>query len=50
MMLEHFGMKQEARLVEESIADLINSGVSTPDLGGCESTSSFGSRLLAARL
>ncbi len=48
MMLEHFGMKQEARLVEESIADLINSGVSTPDLGGCESTSSFGSRLLAA--
>ncbi len=46
MMLEHFGMKHEADLVEESICDLIISGVSTPDLGGCESTSSFGSRLL----
>jgi len=48
MMLEHFGMNREADLVEESICDLISNGVSTPDLGGCESTSSFGSRLLPA--
>ncbi len=48
MMLEYFGMKDEARLIESSIFDLISSGISTPDLGGCESTSSFGSRLLAA--
>lgn len=48
MMLEYFGMKDEACLVESSISDLISSGVCTPDLGGCESTSSFGSRLLAA--
>lgn len=48
MMLEYFGMKNEARLVESSIFDLISSGVSTPDLGGHESTSSFGTRLLTA--
>ncbi len=48
MMLEHFGMKPEADLVAESICDLISSGVSTPDLGGCESTSVFGSRVFAA--
>lgn len=47
MMLEHFGMKCEAALIEESIYDLISSGVSTPDLGGHESTSSFGSKVFA---
>ncbi|HJJ50821.1 MAG TPA: isocitrate/isopropylmalate family dehydrogenase [Methanocorpusculum sp.] len=38
MMLEHFGIKREAALVEGPICDLISSGVSTPDLGDREST------------
>lgn len=48
MMLEHFGMKVEACLVEESISSLISRGISTPDLGGMASTSEFGSRLVDA--
>ncbi|MDY3201947.1 MAG: isocitrate/isopropylmalate family dehydrogenase, partial [Methanocorpusculum sp.] len=48
MMLEHFGMKDEACLVEESISSLISRGISTPDLGGMASTSEFGSRLVDA--
>ena len=48
MMLEYFGMKDEACLVEESISSLISRGISTPDLGGMASTSEFGSRLVDA--
>lgn len=48
MMLEYFGMKDEAALVEESVRELICSGISTPDLGGMASTSEFGSRLVDA--
>ncbi|MBN2734562.1 MAG: isocitrate/isopropylmalate dehydrogenase family protein [Methanomicrobiaceae archaeon] len=45
MMLEHFGMKREAEIIEECILRSIISGVCTPDLGGSAGTGEFGDRI-----
>jgi methanogen homoisocitrate dehydrogenase len=46
MMLEHFGMKKEAEIVEESIINVISSGIKTPDIGGSSGTKEFGEKIL----
>ena len=46
MMLDYFGMKKEAGIVEDAIIKVISSGVKTPDLGGINSTKEVGEKIL----
>lgn len=45
LLLEHLGMKKEAKVVEKAVADVLKNKTKTPDLGGSSSTSQVGDKI-----
>jgi 3-isopropylmalate dehydrogenase len=47
LLLDHLGMREEARRVDEAVRTLVRAGDTTPDLGGSLRTTEVGDRLCA---